>query len=88
LSIALVSRVSEISAFVRNWPSTSIRCAAAIFPESKDNRAWRGRDESDAIDPKRTYSISVTKAQRRCSLFRTSVGAKVSAEVSYAISER
>jgi len=38
----------------RLWPSTSVRCAAAIFPESEVDRTRRRRRENGAHDPKPT----------------------------------
>src|SRR5262245_56045420 len=43
------------------WPSTSVRCAAAVFPESEVDRTCRGCRENGARDPIRT------SARKRCS---------------------
>ena len=36
------------------WPSTSVRCAAAIFPESEVDRTRRGHRENGVRDPSAT----------------------------------
>jgi hypothetical protein len=37
------------------WPSTSVRCDAAIFPESGVDRTRRGHRGNGAHDPKRPF---------------------------------
>lgn len=34
------------------WPSTSVRCHAAIFPDSEVDRTWRGHRQKRRLWPK------------------------------------
>ncbi len=40
------------------WPSTSVRRAAAIFPESEVDRTRRGYRENGAHDPERPFAFT------------------------------
>ena len=37
-----------------HWPLTSVRCAAAVFPESEVDRTRRGHQQTGAHDPQRS----------------------------------
>ena len=52
----------------RKWPSTSVRCAAAILPESEVDRTRRGHRENGARDPNRSFNWPVN-CKRASKLF-------------------
>ncbi len=57
--IGFWSTISHIIGRARflHWPSTSFRCAAAIFPESEPNRTRQGRRGNGAHDPEATRGL-------------------------------
>jgi hypothetical protein len=66
LGFISLCRPSERCANVRCWPSTSLRCAAAIFPEPEVERTGRGHRENDAHDPLRKFSAKYPQRPLRC----------------------